>query len=215
MNHRKLFLCLAVLFQLAAGVAVVSGTPVVVFSNYGPGDTFDTTFGWGINGSAIQPYGYRGQAQRFTPSITVDLSSIELSLWRYAGSGRSNISLAEDSGGYPTGSVLESFPNVLASAHRVLTSVTHPLLEAGVTYWLRAEPYDSTTSSGWYGNNQGAATTFGYSFSPGVWQIMPPPAPEDGVFRVLAEPVPEPGTWVLMAVGVGLWNVRTRVKVKA
>ncbi len=197
------WLCLPSLF--VAALPSLSGAPVVVFSNYGPGDTFNTAVGWGINGSAIQPYGYRGQAQRFTPGITGNLSSIELALYRWSGSGRSNISLVEDAGGYPTGTVLETFPYVLSSAHTLLTSATQPLLEAGLTYWVRAEPYDTTTSSGWYYNNQGAATTFGFSFSPGVWQIMPPPAPSDGVFRVSVIPVPEPGTccFLMLALAIG------------
>lgn len=201
----------AALLLLAFGLPSLSGAPVVVFSNYGPGDSFNTGVGWGISGSAIQPHGYRAQAQRFTPDLTANLSSIQLSLFRASGSGRSNFSLVEDADGYPTGQLLETFPNVLASARTLLTSATQPLLEAGVTYWLRAEPYDATTSSGWYYNNQGAATTFGFSFSPGVWQIMPPPAPADGVFRVSAVPVPEPGIGGLLALALGLCTWRFRL----
>ncbi len=209
-NRRFHVLCIASLFLLPAALTPLPGAPVVVFSNYGPGDTYNSSVGWGINGSAIQPYGYRGQAQRFTPGITANLTSIELALFRWSGSGRSNFSLVEDAAGYPTGPVLENFSNVLSSAHTVLTSLAHPLLDAGTTYWLRAEPYDTTTSSGWYYNNQGASTTFGFSFSPGVWQVMPPPAPADGVFRISATPVPEPQVWALLVLAFAFGAFRPR-----
>lgn len=204
------FVCALAALLLLTGLspAVAAGT-VALFSNYGPGDTYDGSWGWGIKGSAASG-GYRAQAQRFTPATTAYLSSIEVSLFRSSGSGRSNFLLVEDSGGYPTGSLIESFSNVLYSSHRNLVSVEQPLLQAGVTYWLRAEPYDSTTISGWYANNQGAATTFGYSFTPGGWDIMPPPAPADGVFRINAVPVPEPQTLALCLMGAGLWAIGRR-----
>ncbi len=199
------------LTQAITGVPLVEAAPLIVYSNYGPGNTFDTSWGWGILGSATTS-GYRAQAQRFTPSITANLSTIELSIFRSQGSGLSNVSLVQDAGGFPTGSLLESFSAVAASgtsSPRLLNSAAHPLLQAGITYWLRLEPYDTTTVAGWYANNQGAANGFGYAFSPGAWNVLEPPVPAEGVFRVTAVPVPEPSSAALAAMAGLLVFVRS------
>src|SRR6266850_479269 len=83
-----------------------------------------------------------------------NVSAITLAIFRQGGSGRANFFLAQDTGGAP-GTILESYLNLLSpNGLLTLNSSAKPLLQAGVTYWLCAEPADSTAVNGWYENNQ-------------------------------------------------------------
>jgi|GEM_PF-1344263 len=180
-------------------------SPVVAFNSFGPGNTYLTTVGWGVEGASTSA-GYRGQAEWFVPGVSGNLSSIQLALFRSSGSGRSNIYLAQDNGGIP-GTILESFLNVLSPGGVLtLNSTAQSLLQAGNEYWLCAEPADSTTVSGWYYNNQSQANGFAYERSQWGWTAFgPPPAvPASGVFRVSVTPVPEPSAVGLAGLGLGL-----------
>ena len=218
MKHiiRMLPVCLIVL--LVSSINGAHGAVVVdLFSNFGPSNSFNTTIGWGVSGSSASG-GYRAQAQRFTPAVSGNLSTIQIAIGKASGSGLSNISLVADNGGFPTGTLLESFSSVPAAgnfgnsyAPRTLTSVINPLLEAGSTYWLRAEPADLTTSNAWNNNNQGDADRFGYAFSPGAWDALGPGSvPNAGAFRISATLVPEPGPALALCALVGALIVQRR-----
>ena len=102
---------------------------------------------------------------------------------------------------------MESFLDTANNPNGLLTinSTVQPLLQAGVKYWLCDEPADSTTSNGWYENNQNYLPGFAFETSPWSWSVVNPPyVPPSGVFRVTVIPVPEPSIAGLLAFGVFL-----------
>ncbi len=189
--------------------AVIS--PVVVFDSFGPGNTYLTTVGWGVEGASVTA-GYRGQAEWFVPGISGNLGTVQLAMFRSSGSGRSNFYLTQDNGGLP-GTILESFLNVLSPGGLLtLTSTAQALLQAGNEYWLCAEPADSTTVSGWYENNQNHHPGFAFERSQWGWSAFTDTAhsPPSGVLRVSVTPVPEPAIAGLAILGMGLFARRSR-----
>ena len=186
-------------------------SPMVVFNSFGPGNTYVTTVGWGVEGASVTA-GYRGQAEWFVPGVSGSLSIIQLAMFRSSGSGRSNFYLAQDNGGIP-GTILESYLNVFSPGGLLtLTSTAQSLLQAGNEYWLCAEPADSTTVSGWYYNNQNQANGFAFERSPWSWSAFTDAAhsPSSGVFRVSVTPVPEPSIAGLAILGIGLLTRSSR-----
>jgi hypothetical protein len=182
--------------SLVGFVPTALAASVVLYNNYGPNNAVGT-WTWAVTGAATTP-AYRAQGQPFTPQETAYLSTVELSIYRYSGSGRVNVSLVEDS---PTGPLLERFSYVAPSgtAPRLLSSPSHPLLEAGTTYWLLTEPYDATSYAGWVTDYDQLRTPFAYGRSPGSWEIFSlDGGGAEGVFRITATPIPEPGAWALL-----------------
>src|SRR5438552_3307127 len=117
MRHLRIILaCLFWLttfsFPLCAADPEIILPPVVVFNSFGPGNTFNTTIGWGVSGGSSSG-SYRGQAEWFVPGTSGNLSSIQLAMFRGSGSGRSNFYIAQDNSGIP-GDILETYPNVLS-----------------------------------------------------------------------------------------------------
>ncbi len=139
-------------FLLSIFLPSLSGT-AVVFENFdGIDRTFSVGFGMGrIAGPDVNnPRGlYHSSAQSFTPQQTFNLDSIELMLWRVAGSGNL-YALITGSEASPTqtspvttqpddDAVLETFEIAVGSDRpRVIssTSGSHVLLEAGSEYWI-------------------------------------------------------------------------------
>jgi hypothetical protein len=204
MNLRKLSLWI-VSGYLMGFLSRALASSVVLYNNYGPNDAVGT-WAWAVSGAATSP-GYRAQGQSFTPQETAYLSTVELSIYRYSGSGRVNVSLVEDA---PTGTLLERFSYVAPSglSPRLLNSTAHPLLEAGTTYWLLTEPYDDTSYAGWVTDYDQLNAPFAYGRSPGSWEIVTANGGEpEGVFRITATAIPEPGPWALLmlaSIAVGI-----------
>jgi hypothetical protein len=170
-----------------------AASPVTVFDSFGPGNSYQTTVGWGVTGTATSG-GYRGQAEWFVPGTSGNLSAITLAMFTQGGSGRANFFMAQDNGSGIPGTILESYPNVLSpNGLLTLNSSSQPLLQAGSKYWLCAEPADSTTVNGWFENNQNYTPGFAFERSQWGWSAVEPThAPPSGVFRVTVTPVPEP-----------------------
>jgi hypothetical protein len=184
-----------VAFSVALAVlpaCAIPVSPVVVYDSFGPGNTYLTTVGWGVEGAAAAA-GFRGQAEWFVPGVDGNLNTIQLAMFRSRGSGLSNIYLAADNGGIP-GTILESFLNVLSPGGLItLNSVAKSLLSAGSEYWICAEPADGSTVSGWYENNQSFTPGFAFERAPWSWSAFTDTAhsPPSGVLRVSVLPVPD------------------------
>jgi hypothetical protein len=185
--------------QLCA--TAIASVQVPVFDSFGASNSFNIHSGVPVEGSSAS-FGYEGVAFQFTPATSANLFEIDLALSKVSGSGLSNISLAEDSAGLPTGTVLESFNNILANGTFgqspppvAILSLTHPTLNAGQTYWLRAEPSDSTVVNQWNLNSQNVINAYDVAIGPGQWFFTAGPLPADGTFRILGtSTVPEPAT---------------------
>jgi hypothetical protein len=181
------------IFIALAGIVISTPAQVVVFNSFGPGNTYDSGILWGISGASTS-YGYRGQAEFFTPGISGYLSSILLATEREGGSGFSNFYIAQDNGSGIPGTILESFANVLnADGLLTLNSTAKPLLQAGTEYWICDEPTAGNSYNGWYQNSLGYAPGFAFERSEWDWSAVPAEhSPNSGVFQVSVTPVPEP-----------------------
>jgi hypothetical protein len=124
----------------------------LVFTSYGPGDTYDTTLGYTLG------QGY-SEGNLFQPSMTGMLAEIDLALSHYIGSTVVNMQLMTDNNNMP-GTVIESFtlnPTTAFGTQGVAVpaiSVLHPILDAQKTYWLILSS-DSASANAWYNNSQG------------------------------------------------------------
>jgi hypothetical protein len=196
-------------FDFSASAA----SPSLVYSSFGPGNTYNNLSAWIVSGSATT-YGLQAHAEYFVPAFSDYLSEIQVATIRFGGDALSDFSIASDNGSGIPGTVLESFSNVTNPVGLLtLNSVTAPLLQAGQKYWLCDEPADANSYVGWYLNNQGITNSYAYqnSTSPGIWQAIPSSVNggASGVFSISV--VPEPATVGLVFLGVGLVVRRRRI----
>jgi hypothetical protein len=140
-------LLLSILAILAVGCPA---TAEVIYSDFGAGQTFSTTFGAPVAnvGLAFQS----SEAVEFTPSTTTELNSITLAFFSQQGPNIFNFAVAEDESGVP-GSAIESWSDVVAGTEPdstlLLNSSSNPILLSGQAYWITALPGASGTVGDW------------------------------------------------------------------
>ena len=177
----KLLTASVLLVSLSVGVGEVEGG--VIYSNFGPGKTFDTnpSHGWGINGFIDVNTGQQGIANQFIPNATVTLESAEIVLVLFSGPGDAVVFLQADLNGLP-GPVLEQIDVTgltRVSTVFMATSVLHPQLQRGLPYWLTVVAGGDGELAGWSWNSTGDKST-GTNFaatqggsSAGPWGLDP------------------------------------------
>jgi hypothetical protein len=159
---------------------------VTVFSNFGPGMTFNTT-----SGNWVGNTNYAGNqvvAQQFVPTSTVDFSAaiLALSEWVPGVMHTAHVYLMTDAGGVPA-AILEQIDVAVTNAVNTSTvtavSALRPILSAGTPCWLVVT---ATRTAGqenaqlmWYANSIGelqdtpmskVCQTFGGTCTPtGPW----------------------------------------------
>lgn len=190
----------------------------VVFSNFTqPGNQF------GPDGAGVGAIPVPGllvtQATRFTPLQDYSLTSLLVPIASVSGPAEIEIQLLQDSGGRP-GAVLESFhitglPPAGPLLPFLATSVAHPLLQAGVPYWV-ALTGGTPGSFGMWGLTvftgdplAGGATRNIMNGVDQGWVLNL--GTRMGVVMVNGEEIPEPSSLVLAATGIACLYWRRRL----
>ena len=134
---------------LACLGASSANASTVLFSSFGPGDTFDMSSGWSIGGP-----GACVQGLQFTPTESGVVETIEIAAFRLAGGTAVKLTLMSDAGDQ-FGSVLETLPICCfgdAASIQLAHSVLQPMLTGGTKYWLVVSPVAAGDDFGWSRN---------------------------------------------------------------
>ena len=185
----------------------------VVFSNFGPGMTFNTNTGITIDGGNL--FRVTIPAVAFTPSESVTFSSALVAIGHSDGPNILQVLLMTSGGGLPA-NVIESFtltdlPEFASGEIVVINSALRPVLTSGIQYWLVAVPTDPDTLMAWNFslNDFSTPSVFSIGNITGPWFPLSPLQARP-VFQINGEPVPEPAT--LLMLGSGLAAVGAAVR---
>jgi hypothetical protein len=210
-------------FIWALALAVPGVAPAsVIFTNFGAGQSYNTTGGNGVGNDFVGDN--LGEGESFTPTANVNFGSVVVALSCSTGCPASDnftISLNSDSGGMP-GAAIESFIftgktlNVLGLNNTPITatSLLKPLLTSGTQYWITvtssiayAITWNWNTTND--GNSQAISTDGGGSWfansglTPGAFEV-------DSAAIVTGSP--EPGAGLLLSTALlALWKFRRRL----
>ena len=184
----------------------------VVFSNFGPGMTFNTAQAWNVSG--INFFAGRVVAQSFTPSANFTLNSLQLAMGIIDGPNILQVMLMTSSGGLP-GTIVETITltNAVAPIGTggivIANSALNPLLSAGTQYWIVAFAPDDNTLMGWnlsLGDFSSPVLLNGSHSVNGPWEFSGP----RGAFQVNGALVPEPATLLLLSLPLALLALKRR-----
>jgi hypothetical protein len=167
---------------LGFGAAATPAHADVLFSTFGPGQSFDTS-GGGALPVLNTPVGPFNVGSTFTPTETAAVSQIDAANSGLSDFGNGNF-LVQLWSSFSFGSTtvpqskIDSFSVTAGALPGVLTILTpdHPVLAAGQTYYLVEQP---TGGNGvvWYANNQGLmGRIFATQFGPAYFQTSTLPA---------------------------------------
>jgi PEP-CTERM motif len=207
-------------------VALCSALPVtpagadVVFSTFGPGNSYECCVGGTIGGSTSGP-GFISQANEFTSSGNFDVSQIDLGLAFVSGTNSAVVSLWTESGGLQDTELgswnVSSLPDFGSTSNTVtsITGISGISLASGLNYFLQVDAGASDTWDAWNWNTIGATGLVVYDTGSG-WASNNN-ATLYAFDVVSASVVPEPGTLALVGASVlglaGLRRRRPRVRV--
>lgn len=206
----KLVITIAMAVGLGLAAASEARADAVVFSNFGPGMTFNISTAWNVSGTNF--FGGRVVAQSFTPSANFAFSSAQLAMGIIGGPNILQVVLMTSSGGFP-GTVVEtiSLTNAVAPIGTggivLASSALHPLLNAGTQYWIVAFAPEDDTFMGWNLSLNDFSTSVllnGSHSLTGPWEFSAP----RGAFQVNGTPVPEPATMLLLSAALSVMALR-------
>jgi len=197
----------------------VAWADTVIFSDFGPGNSFSTSVGAGIRGSTVEPPSGLSQAMAFTSGANFTFTNLFLPLSVAQGTGSAMVALMSDASGAP-GAVIESWtvtnlPSIFSPTILQITSTLNPALSAGTQYWVGVFPVAADSNIAWWHNNIGnvGPTAFAFASDPvsANWTVLNTSQTTLAAFEIQGvNPVPEPGTLLLMATGLGVLVLRRK-----
>jgi hypothetical protein len=212
--YRPLNVLSALGLAAAALLAPAVAQAGIVFSNFGPGLSFNALSG-APAGNAFDGNNY-AEADSFTPAATSVFDSLLIALSCVTTCPAAlTVTLAADNASAP-GAAIESFVIAgsslgafgVAHAPLSLSSVLHPGLAAGTVYWVTVKT-TLANAVAWNLNVVGDTSSTGISSDGGATWFAPS-GQTPGAFSVNS-PVPEPAAWAgLLAGGVLIgWRRRS------
>jgi hypothetical protein len=205
--HKKSIPVVAGLLMLSASAA----QSAVVFDNFGPGDSYDSSIGWTISTEIIQGMGFSPVSAGFLASIDIAAGTTGSPPTPYT------LTLRADDAGVP-GLVLETlnFPVTTSfgtnNAPTTAAAAGTTLLSPGTLYWLVASS-PTGVNVPWHHNSTDDTGPRAFSVNGAPWVATTSPR---GAFRVTVAQAPEPTTLALLGMGfAGLGFAGKRLKAKA
>jgi hypothetical protein len=187
------------------------------YNNFGPGDTYDTTTGWGVTGGDYPPFVSRIHGSRFTSAATGTLAVIRIALHNQfhvpPGFNQVDIRLHEADLAGNIGPILASFtrgglPTFGGSEPPETITSFDPdvVLTAGNMYWIVVAPGDHSTDAAWNWNSLGMGDRSATSVDGGATYSYF----EGRVGAMRIEVIPEPAALSILAIGIVVAALRVR-----
>lgn len=193
----------ASLLLLVALGSPARGAAGTIVSSFGPANSYALNGGLSISTVASSNAYETAVAVSFTPSVSFELTQIDLALGYLSGTNSFVLKLVDDNSG-PTGLVIETWtfaaPVFGGPDLNALTPLSSLVLNGGSTYWIVALPGGSDTWGAW--NHPSPDTFIGgqaISHDRGATWYPPVVAPGVPAFDVLGIATPEPGTVLVTA----------------
>ena len=201
------FLIAAASTLLATFVPIVASADVL-FSTFGPGNSYAATGGVIVSGSS-SPFTAFSEADEFTAAFSGQLTGLSVAVAlnsnAQASAGFIDLELAPNNpaNNLPLVAGVLNLGTVQAtSSSPAILTLANPAayaFVAGSAYWLILAPHTGTTNTTWEAatNSAAAATAYMSATTGGQFAASSNPA---NAFLVSAS-VPEPSTWTLLGAG--------------
>jgi hypothetical protein len=199
---------------LALGLASAGAASAeVVYSDFGPGQSYDTSSGLiiGDSGSVVgETFDSNPAAMGFTPTSSADVSQIDIALNLFQGSTSSPevaVSLWTDVANAPGAALgswdLTGLPFSNDPGIETISGISGVSLSAGQSYFLEVDALNGAA----YGWNLNSTDAKGDVFVVGTDH----PDSKLSAFDVVGSATPEPATWAMLLTGVGMIGVGLRI----
>jgi len=182
---------------IAASLTAASAHADVLFSNLGPGDSFNCCNGWTVSTAASPVHADLAVGIGFVAAADGDVSQIDIALGHAGGNDASaTLHLWTSAFGSELGSwTLSNLPSFGGNSLASISGITGVHLSSGASYILVAQ----ANADGWQAWNQNTTGGSGPFYTNGGGGG----SNTQGAFRITGGAIPEPAAWALMLVGFG------------